>query len=50
MAEDPYASLLGNDDYFKMELLGYIWASMVIGWQRRAPIRKGVRVDSNLVG
>ena len=22
----------------------------VVGWQRRVPIRKGARVDSNLVG
>ena len=31
-------------------LVGCIGASMVVGWQRRVPIRKGARVDSNLVG
>ena len=29
-----YVSLLGNDDCFKMELLGCIGVNMVVGWQR----------------
>ena len=30
MTADPYASLLGSDDCFKVELLGCIGASMVL--------------------